>query len=299
MSVHLHALTRRSTRQYLSGELDLAAGRRLFGQLARCPACSAQCEQLFATEAAMSAKTAHGVPLLALQRVEKAVLEGTVDAEPASMAEPTPRVRRWIPIGALATGLATAAALLLLFVHTSTDDDRVKIGEFSATELRPRGPAVSSSADVGLRLFRVQSATEFVERTKLGIDDVVTFSYTNTDKNISYLTLVGVQPSGQLRWYYPSYGEDTSVAIRPDVVDEPLGDGFDLSVNHSPGNLLVIGIFSAEPIAVDKLKLAIEAVVPDDGIIDKLPLLDIPQHAVQQHLVLVEIVELIDDRRVK
>ncbi len=159
------------------------------------------------------------------------------------------------------TGMALAGAMTVLLwvlpARMAVDHAALPVGAlFAPVELTEpplaRGGALSRHAQSGIRLLRVASDREQVGRAQaLTRSDWITFTYTNVEPGLAYLALCGVQDDGQIRWYYPDYGGTQSVAIAADVVDEPLGDGIDLSVHHESGPLQILAVFSRTPLSAD------------------------------------------------
>jgi hypothetical protein len=117
-----------------------------------------------------------------------------------------------------------------------------------------------AEADVGFRLFHVvENGSNVAETGDLSIDDIITFTYTQVNPTGGRLALFGIQETGEIKWYYPGYNEKTSIPIKGDKVDEPLKDGISLSVNHKPGRLRIIALFSKTPVSTSEIEAAVTA----------------------------------------
>ncbi len=237
MSFHVHALTRSRIRRLFATGLAPAAYRSLLHELHRCPSCAALYSRLEHLESALC-QPGGGPSPFALERVQAAVLSSTAEQEGEA--------RRW---ALLPVAVACAAGLGLLLLRTP---------EATVPELAARSAASARNANVGIRVLRV-ATTSLEEATTFSLDDLVTFTYTNADKSVHYLTLFGVQEDGQVRWYYPGVGESASRRISSGHVDEALGDGIRLSVNHRTGWLRVTALFSQRPLDRSEVETAVRA----------------------------------------
>ena len=173
-------------------------------------------------------------------------------------------VERWSAVGAAAMAAGGAMVLLLLTLPPHADH-RTPIPEHAGLApvpvLAAKGHPADDIADIGIRVFQVaRSGDRVEEKNEVTPDDILTFTYTFAKPHDGYLALFGVQKSGAVRWYYPDYGEEKSIEIKGDRVDEPLGDGIDLSVNHVPGWLCIVAVFSEHPIDVETVENGIEQV---------------------------------------
>ncbi len=200
----------------------------------------------------------------------------------ASRTEP---VRPWLAnrAGALAfaSGLFAGALALATNWKLDTAERAILRVDSRADGLVPKGEE-AAHGDVGVRAFRVIDGGRRVEEARTVLpDDTITFSYTNVRSSTRYLALLGMQaasnswgaeegahPSQQsgtgwsrqesvVRWYYPEVGEPGSIPIKSGTVDEPLGDGFQLGLQHSCGWLRIVAIFSRDSIAASDLQEAL------------------------------------------
>ena len=260
MSLHVHAWTRRRIRSLFLGTLPTSVRAQVFRTLDCCPTCADYYRRYQVAESALCGVD---VPYTALsiERVGTAVLG-------AAIPQAVPRhslVLRWaaVPVGAAA---ALLAVLLLLPTLRGPASDRAPLSPnatLSPITLVARGGAPRRAvSEVGFRLFRVVDGGLGVkEGGALSLNDIITFTYTQVNEPGGTLALFGIQETGEIRWYYPGYDSDSSVSIAGDKVDEPLSDGIDLSVNHTPGRLRITALFTEKPLT----KAEIEAAVVDVG----------------------------------
>lgn len=268
MSFHVHALTRARIRRLFVTGLDPAAYRNLLGELHRCPSCAALYARLERLESALCHPGTDPSPF-ALERVQAAVL--------ARVAQGTPKVTapwRWALLPVAAT-CALGLGLLLRVPETSKP----------SPELAARSATPGRNANVGIRVLRA-APTSLAEATTLSLDDLVTFTYTNADESVHHLTLFGVQEDGLVRWYYPGVGGSASLRISSDRVDEALGDGIRLSVNHRTGWLRISALFSPGPITKSEVEAAVRAAPP--GALRQLAPLNL-DHDLLEHSLLVTV----------
>ncbi|HEY3450105.1 MAG TPA: hypothetical protein VGK67_27375 [Myxococcales bacterium] len=239
MRVHLHALTRWRIRRLFSSGLEPGAYGHLLREVDGCPRCAALYSRLDSLQSALCGPS-DGPSPFALDRVQAAIFQ--------RVAPPAPRARpswRW----ALAPAAACALAIAFLLFRPPSPSD-------SGLVVRGSGPA--QSANVGIRMLRVLPSS-LEESATVSLDDLVTFTYTNAAPGMAYLALFGVQEDGKVRWYYPGYEGTASIRVASDRVDEPLGDGIRIRVNHSPGWLRVSAVFSAQPIARERIEEAVRS----------------------------------------
>jgi hypothetical protein len=197
---------------------------------------------------------------------------------------------RWS--GAVAGALALAA-LLVVSIPTGPSSHRVALSNIDTAalqELVPRGASRPGVSYVGIRVFQVMSKkVGFRETPGVDIDDVITFTYTYTKGEAGYLMVFGLQEAALPLWYYPDYGDERSIPIRGDRVDEPLGDGIVLSVNHKAGRLRIVSLFSEMPIHREAVEAAVERLRQGGRLLDEnapLALDDGGKEAIEYSIVL-------------
>ena len=257
---HSHGLTRRQIERCFLEPLAGEERRRLFATLDTCARCAETYRRYARLEGVFMGQQE---PLSdgAVDRVERALL-ATLDR--VSAPRP-PSLRRWAPLW---VGAAVSAVLALLLWPAGPGPHRVPLPADAALvpALVARGPAPADNSTIGIRVFQVIAEGRSVTVAgDLTLDDVLTFTYTRVAPGAGYLMLFGWQKDGVVRWYYPDYGEATSVAIAGDKVDEPLDDGIVLGVNHRPGWLRLSALFSEQPLERAAVEAAVETRRARDG----------------------------------
>lgn len=288
MKAHAHGSTHRLILSQFTAGPDPQKRRDLFAELARCRACAGLYNRFQFLEAGLCGNFVEPTRF-ALERVETVVLEKISEAPlPESRTKPAGRWA-WISVPALAGILAL---VIVLFV-SGPAAHRVAIPADAAlvpVTLTARGAAPAEASQVGVRIFSVAAAGATVqERPVLDLGDVVTFTYTNVSSRVKYLALFGVQADGEVRWYYPGYQGTQSISIGSEKVDEPLGEGIRLSVNHRPGWLRIVAMFSDEPLDVGLLESAVQNMLVEPRALRSLEPLSLAGRYVLQHSLLVQI----------
>jgi anti-sigma factor RsiW len=239
-----------------------------------------------------------------LARVGVAVLERV-----RMMTDPAPPRRlgllRWaIALGAAAAiVVAVVVPLALRRAPTgSTHGVEGPTAEFSAEPLQPRGPTTTVAQDVspvGLRAFCLRKVDSLPQPqiTALApsesgpatcrLDGLLKFAYTNRS-TLGFLFLVGVDESYRIQWYEPHPPRQRSVALRRDVVDEPLSRAVRLAVNHTAGTLRIFALFSSSPLPKQEIERAVARARTARTPLSKLAALPLGQ--VEQHSVMVRLV---------
>ena len=85
-----------------------------------------------------------------------------------------------------------------------------------------------------------------------------------------YAFLFGIDGQGRIKWYLPRPEDGQSLAIPPGWVDHPVGHGLRVAVNHEPGPLLLVGLFSAAPLRVDEVRQRVQGRSIDGETIQEL-----------------------------
>jgi hypothetical protein len=252
---HSHRRTERRLFEMFTSGISDAKRRRLLVEVDSCEQCRAMSRSYHRAESALSFAGAAVSPFAA-ERMALGIFSQHADK---------PTKRRYV--GAkLAAALVPVAALAIAVLLLLPDSPSFRVNlpkDFSAysTELVSRGGTASASAssDFGIRSFAISRDNRRVrERDKISINSLLTFTYTRTEPTPGYLLLFGVQDSKNVIWYYPDFGENESIEIQGDRVDEPLGDGFNISANHEKGPLLIAALFSEEPISVDRIETIVD-----------------------------------------
>lgn len=291
--LHSHGWTRRRIHRLFTGELAAMKRHRLFDELDQCDACASHYRYYHRMETALC-RPADGLSPFAVQRARAAVLELRHNSKKPRLLS----IRRLALAGSL-SGL-TLALIWLLIGPTAPDPDRVNLSP--ASTLAPvavvaRGDGASQNSRIGIRVFRVSTRRDDTAETdRLTIKDIVTFTYSQVDDSPGYLTIFGIQSTGDIRWYHPPYSGRESILVNGGKVDEPLGDGFQLEVNHRPGWLRIVSLFSQQPIDTDTIEAVVRHWSAGTSQIREmvpLPLADLPPQTLE-HSILVQIADIPD-----
>jgi hypothetical protein len=145
-------------------------------------------------------------------------------------------------------------------------------------EFQPRGrSAVPATGRVGLRAFCVRDG-EIISppAARAGgapdaacrLEDELQLTLTHT-QGFPYLLVIGVldDTRGELHhtWYHPVPPTGAAGPAPQDVVAEPLGESVRLSVNHRPGRLRLVALFSQEPFTAGQVLPWLETLGPSDS----------------------------------
>ena len=256
---------------------------KLFEQLERCPTCADLYARYQELEGALF-HTPHPSSPGAVDRVANAIF-----THPRRLREP--RRSPWPRLAGAFVGVLLCAILIVSILRGGPSPHRVSLSDAdpALAEVMPRGASRAGVSYVGIRAFTVTSeGVGFKDTRGVGIDNILTFTYTYTKGARGYLMMLGLQEETEPLWYYPDYGEEMSIPIRGDRVDEPLGDGIDLSVNHRPGLLRVVSLFSTAPIHRDRVLESVERLRRSGWLLDetsKLALDDSGIEAVEYSIV--------------
>ncbi len=258
METHRHRSTERRIDALFTAGLSPAKRTRLLAEVEGCDACAGYYGRYQLLEDVLTG-TAEGVSPFVRERVLEGALAATSAENPGTV---TVHWGRWSTIGATAVAAAGVVILLLLPLdpHLSSRTPLPEnTGLVPAPVLAAKGYPADATADIGIRVFQVaKSGNRVDEKSAVALEDILTFTYTFATPHDGYLALFGFQETGEVHWYYPDYEEGKSIRIKGDKVDEPLGDGFDLSVNHTPGWLRIVAIFSDQPIDVAAVESGVD-----------------------------------------
>ena len=294
MKRHFHPLVRRQIRRLFTVGLSVTGRKRALDAVSGCEECAKYYRLHQSYESALCGTTLLPTPFM-LDRVEAAVLAGIDGAARAEREVPS----FWPQGSWLAISAAAAAAMVLCFLWLwpfTHGSDRLPLsGDFSLMpiegQVASKGATPLLTSQVGLRVFKVTRASAgglVEEHAPLGLDDVVSFTYSNVSGQMGYLMLFGLQDDGRIRWYFPGYQGQQSISIRREMVDEPLEDGFRLAVNHRQGWLRITAIFSPRPIEKGVLEEAISEQRKVPGALQRLVPLsisaDVVEHSVLLHI---------------
>lgn len=247
LNLHSHQWTKHRIHKLFTGQLSVKKRKNLFSQLDHCKTCGDYYSRHQRLESALCNVDGPITPFV-LDRVEASLFDALDELE----GQPNSIQKRLIWAFSVLLSSAAAAVFIFLWFFQAPSGHRVAIGDTSAImplEFAVRGAEVSKQSDIGIRVFKVSLTSSDVDETLgLSLDDVITFTYSNLEPSTQYLSLFGIQESKELLWYYPTYDGEQSIKIQTDVIDEPLGDGIDLSVNHKKGALQIVAVFSSVPL---------------------------------------------------
>jgi hypothetical protein len=266
MRLHIHRAERRRIDRWFEADLDSSGREFMLAALNACPKCAAYYRELQMLESSLCGAD-EPYTHFSIERINKALWTAQIAPNRSTKELMTPRFRL---VFAPAAAIVTAAFVLFLLYPTVPPSDRIDIpskGAVSPVTLVARGAfPQKAESDVGIRLFRaVEGGAAVAEGKDLSINDIVTFTYTQANQPGGQFMLFGIQDTGEVRWYYPSYGETSSIAVNGDKVDEPLKDGILLRVNHMPGRLRVTALFSKRPVATSDVEAAVAAMRQNPG----------------------------------
>lgn len=265
MGVHRHHTVQHRIDALFTSGLSPAKRAELFAEVEGCVRCGGYYRRHQMLEDALSG-TVEGVSPFMRERI----LEAALAATPIHAT----RARRilwgrWSPMGAALA--AAAMVMFLLWPLGSPSSSRTALPENAGLApvhvLAAKGVPASATADIGIRVFQVARRGDRVEeKDAVALNDILTFTYTYAKPHDGYLAIFGVQETGEVRWYYPDYGGEKSIRIKGDRVDEPLGDGIDLRVNHTPGWLRIVAVFSDKPVSAEAVESGVDRLrVRGDG----------------------------------
>lgn len=126
-------------------------------------------------------------------------------------------------------------------------------------QVRSSGAPVARRSLVGLKAFcidrrgkivppdRPEGSTRAPDAScKLG--DELQLTVTHSGSAYPYLIVIGLDDEGRRLWYFPVPPTGRSGRAPRDVVDEPLGEAIRLRVNHRPGDVRILAVFSRSPL---------------------------------------------------
>ncbi len=268
--IHIHSLARRRIRRCLYASMSADSRLRLFNDISGCERCIAYYNQCQSIESALCNDP---VTVFAMERVENGVLyavskqkEGSID----KASKPSERIKvrfssilKPVPVVACALTMLVTSLTLLLLLSPVPNSNRVQLSSaanLAPVDLSSKGEPNSEQSQIGIRVFKIASNRGDIEQAfEANLDSVITFTYTNFNETYEHMALFGVQQSGEVLWYYPDYGARYSILIDANKVNEPLGDGIDLGVNHKTGWLRITAVFSKQPITASAVEESVKS----------------------------------------
>ena len=94
--------------------------------------------------------------------------------------------------------------------------------------------------------FTGRNESEFATM-RCPVDAEVKFAVQNLDVNLRHVAFFGIADDNTLYWYGPSPAAPDSVTIGHGSELQPVGETIRLDVNHTPGTVRVVGLFSERP----------------------------------------------------
>ncbi|MBN2525094.1 MAG: hypothetical protein JXR76_01790 [Deltaproteobacteria bacterium] len=251
---HSHRRTEKQIRRLFARGLEGRSMVRLWKSLHECPSCAKIYERYSVLESALAGRGGT-VSHFSVERAGQAIFGQLNEGAQQRRV----RVIKWL---APVAGAVAATLVLLLLLPAHPASHRVDLSEVRITgmqQLAARGESRKSASYVGFRVFTVNTGDDGIgEKSRLDIGDTITFTYTYAKKEKGYMMLFGLQENvAKPLWYYPDYGKKRSISVAGDRVDEPLGDGIRLAVNHQEGPLRILSLFSKTPIQVNDVERAV------------------------------------------
>ena len=162
--------------------------------------------------------------------------------------------------------VAAAAALLLVALLVSRLVS-------SPPALDPRPPsqfAARGAGDLALRLFCVASPESKGKRFRPAVSSAgkvascalgehLKLAYLATHPKARYVWILSLDEKKQINWYYPLANATRGVTLKVGPSLRPLPGMIKLSINHRPGEVKVLAIFSAEAISGAEIRAAVKA----------------------------------------
>lgn len=228
--------------------------------LRACEECRGQYERRTAVLRAAAGSTAAG----ALGVESRVLMEETLHrlglAPPQPQQEGLPMWARWV------WGTIAALVLLVVVLPPSPQDQRGVAPDFSY--LQSRG-AADELPEVGLGLSGVDDRGleyEVVESQGVCLEDALRFYVTSRNPDIRYYFLFGLQPAGEVLWYFPLPEEGRSYSIvEGEEIIKMVPFEIELAKRHTPGPLTVVGLFSAEPLSFSAVSVRITELMEREG----------------------------------
>lgn len=239
--------------------LDQALPPNALEHVQQCPPCGTALDQMLAAERALDG-VADGLSHRVMRHMEDAVL-----AQLAAAPMPKPRVLpRWLRLSLVASPMLAAAALVMWVGgrHTPAPDA-------DGYTARGLAPSVGASARVRVLCVASQPTTHVQADAQsdatdasltCGLQDVLAFAVrTDPGTPYRYLFLLGINGSGQPRWYHPRPEDGVSIALPEEPTDSLQLTGVRLGINHAPGTTHIHALFTQSPLQVSRVEEALQA----------------------------------------
>jgi|GEM_PF-2337714 len=207
----------------------------------------------------------------------EALLERFAEPGTASAA-PTPHPRQatknpWLAwVGGLVTGLAALTLVVATGLGGADDPTASTWRSTPGYDLTARGSDNDRGPLVGYGVTGVTEdggEYEVLASGRAFVGDYLRFSYTNdAPAEIGHLFLFGLQYAADgtvaIRWYAPEpgYGETQSAAT-PAARTRFFDFETKLNVEHTPGELRFVGIFTRDPLKLPTVEDALRDLAPD------------------------------------
>lgn len=272
----------RETLAFLEGVLEPERAAALRAHFERCPRCAAERDRLAALAGDLAPDAGEfDAPGLADDVLELIRFDRAADSAPAGRGP----ARLW---AAAAAGLVLLAAGALGAWWALQREP-----EQSQTGFVARGGA-GEAADrwVSFTVYRATGpdAYERVERA-IRPHDELAFAYRKRARaGLDYLMILGVDAAGRVFWYYPPYSDPQAEPRSRPVADaereRPLPD----RIGHRlrPGRLRLFAVFSARPLAVERVERVVAAHFAAGGRLVDLDRLELPHTGQQLRRLVVE-----------
>lgn len=93
---------------------------------------------------------------------------------------------------------------------------------------------------------------------RCGLEDELKLAYVAPDSALRYGYFFGVSEAGKVLWYGPSPVTPNPITLKHTATPSPAGETVRLAVNHSPGKVTLVGVFTEEKLEWDVFKRWVE-----------------------------------------
>ncbi len=235
------------------GELSKERWRRVSEHLRSCEECRSYYDRVMLLSQALDGSQ----PLLDAKQV--ALVESEL------LDEVAPRRGRWGRAGWAATALvaAGAAAAMLLPAVFHEPEFRVRGGGGAGAEASLRVVCVAAEVS-GSRVRAAFPPVAGHAETPCRQADVMQIAYAihpGAEERLRYVFVFGLDERLEPLWYFPHPSEGASLAVATSGGESEalLPGGIQLDVNHRPGPLRVLALFSQRPLALTEVEAAVAA----------------------------------------